>query len=102
MSEFQLVSTEKSYLVQQNNYYLIQFTDKRFTPNKIEVTKLLLKAGYDALAVKTVNQYKKRKRKGKQSNIVRVLRPKKYYVKLKPGQSIKAEQEDNNQLITNK
>ncbi len=100
MSQFQLVQTEKSYLVQKDNYYLIQFVDSRFEPNKIEITKLLKKSGYNPLKIRIVNQYKKKKRRGKQSNIVSVKRPKKYYVKLKAGESIKSEEDKNNNATT--
>jgi len=100
MTTFQLLQTEKSYQVQKDNYYLIQFADKRFEPNKIEVAKLLRKEGYNPLAIKVVNQYKKQKRRGRQSNVVSIKRPKKYYVKLKAGESIKAPEDNNEQKVT--
>ncbi|NJL96305.1 50S ribosomal protein L23 [Candidatus Gracilibacteria bacterium] len=100
MTEFQLLQTEKSYLVQKHNYYLIQFADKRFEPNKIEVMKLLKKEGYNPLTIKVANQYKKLKRRGKQSNLISIKRPKKYYVKLKQGESIKFPEDNNANNVT--
>jgi ribosomal protein L23 len=97
MSEFRLVQTEKSYKVQENNFYMISFLDKSFTPNKIEVVKILKKQGLTALKVTVVNPYNKLKKRGKQNNIVEQKRFKKYFVKLKAGEKI--EEEKNNESL---
>jgi ribosomal protein L23 len=97
MSEFRLVQTEKSYKVQENNYFMISFVDKSFTPNKIEVVKILKKQGLHPLKVTVVNPYSKLKKRGKQNNIVEQKRFKKYFVKLKAGEKI--EEEKNNETI---
>jgi ribosomal protein L23 len=92
-TEFELIQSEKSYLVQEKNFYLISFKDKRFSPNKIEVAKLLRSQGLTPLKITTVTPYKKQKRRGGKSRIVSQLRPKKYYVKLQAGQKIAAPEE---------
>ncbi len=94
MSEFRLVQTEKSYKVQADNFYLIQFMDQSFEPNKIEVAKLLKAQGKTALKITVVNQYKKLKRKGKKSKVIAQKRLKKYYVKLKVGEIIEETKEE--------
>jgi ribosomal protein L23 len=88
MSEFRLVQTEKSYKVQENNFFMISFVDKNYTPNKIEVAKILKKQGLTPLKITVVNPYNKLKKRGKQNNLVEQKRFKKYFVKLKPGQKI--------------
>jgi ribosomal protein L23 len=93
--EFRLVQTEKSYKVQEKNFFMINFVDKSFTPNKIEVVKLLKAQGLNPLKVTVVNPYGKMKRRGKQSNLVEQKRFKKYYVKLPAGQKIEEEKTDN-------
>ncbi|MBC7472064.1 MAG: 50S ribosomal protein L23 [candidate division SR1 bacterium] len=97
MSQFKLVQTEKSYKVQENNFFMIYFVDKSFTPNKIEVAKILRKEGLNPLKVTVVNPYKKLKKRGKQNNIIEQKRYKKYFVKLKAGEKI--EEENNNELV---
>lgn len=96
MSQFRLVQTEKSYKVQENNFFMIYFIDKAFTPNKIEVVKILKKQGLNALKVTVVNPYKKLKKRGKQNNLIEQKRYKKYFVKLKAGEKI---EEENNKLV---
>jgi ribosomal protein L23 len=91
MSQYRLVQTEKSYKVQENNFFMISFNDKSFTPNKIEVVKLLKKDGLNPLKVTVVNPYNKLKKRGKQNNIVEQKRYKKYFVKLKAGEKIEEE-----------
>lgn len=91
---YQLIQTEKSYNLQQQNYYVIAFSDKTFQPNKIQVTQILAKDNLDVLDVKVINTYKKSKFKGKKRNVVKQIRPKKYYVKLAQGQSIQSSNEN--------
>ncbi|NJK71582.1 MAG: hypothetical protein HC932_05060 [Thermales bacterium] len=43
---------------------------------------------------------KKLKRRGKQSNLISIKRPKKYYVKLKQGESIKVPEDNNANNVT--
>jgi ribosomal protein L23 len=97
MSEFRLVQTEKSYNVQKDNFFMISFIDKSFTPNKIEVVKILKKQGLNPLKVTVVNPYSKLKKRGKQNNIIEQKRFKKYFVKLKTGERI--EEEKNNESL---
>lgn len=97
MSSFKLVQTEKSYRVQQNNFFMISFVDKNFTPNKIEVVKILKKEGLHPIKVTIVNPYTKKKRRGKQNNLVDQKRLKKYFVKLPAGEKI--EEEKSNELV---
>jgi ribosomal protein L23 len=88
MAEFTLIQTEKSYLVRKTNTYLLVFNDRNFTPNKIEVEKLLKTQGLTPLKITVVNPYKKLKRRGPKGKLVAQKRPKKYYVRLPVGQQI--------------
>ena len=94
MQEFELVQTEKSFLAQKDNYYLINFKNKNFTPNKIEVTKFFIKEGYTVVSVNVINQYRKLKKRGSKNKSIAIKRPKKYYIQLAPGQSIKSENQE--------
>ena len=93
MFEFKLVQTEKSYNVQENNFFMISFVDKNFKPNKIEVCKLLKAKGFNPLKITIVNPYNKKKKRGKANSLVEQKRFKKYYVKLSNGEKI---EESNN------
>ena len=93
MFEFKLVQTEKSYKVQENNFFMISFVDKNFKPNKIEVCKLLKAKGFNPLKITIVNPYNKKKKRGKSNSLVEQKRFKKYYVKLSNGEKI---EESNN------
>jgi ribosomal protein L23 len=95
MAQYTLVQTEKSYKVQGDNFYLIGFPDKNFTPNKIEVKKMLVKDGLHPLKITIVNPYSKLKRRGKKNSMVAQKRFKKYYVKLQPGEKIEETKEEN-------
>jgi ribosomal protein L23 len=93
MSTFRLIESEKSFLIQQNNFFYISFDDKNFQPNKIEVQKLLKLHGYNPIEIKVINQYEKKKRRGKGGKTISQKRHKKYYVKLKVGEKIENKQE---------
>ena len=86
--QFELVQSEKGYLTQTHNTYLLKFSDKQYKPNKIQVAQLLKSAGYNAEKITVLNTYKKKKRRGRQSNVVAKKSYKKYYVRLEAGQSI--------------
>ncbi len=89
MPKMSLIQTEKSFLVQKSNTYLVSFDDKEFTPNKIELTKALIANNLTPLNITSVNLPGKNKRKGKRgSHTIRTKRAKKYYVKLKEGEKI--------------
>jgi ribosomal protein L23 len=89
MPKMSLIQTEKSFLVQKNNTYLVSFDDKQFTPNAIELTKILKANNLTPLKITTVNLPGKTKRKGRRGNhTIRTKRAKKYYVKLKEGEKI--------------
>lgn len=94
--QFELVQTEKGYLTQTHNTYLLKFSDKQFRPNKIQVAQLLKSAGYNAEKITVLNTYKKKKRRGRQSNVVTQKSYKKYYVRLEAGQSIAPADENSN------
>ena len=95
--QFELIQTEKGYLTQSNNTYLVKFADKQYRPNKIELIKMLKAQGLTPLKVTVLNTYKKKKRRGKQSNIVAMKSYKKYYVRLAAGQTIEASEENTNE-----
>lgn len=80
--------TEKAYLLQQQGIFTISFDDLKYQPNKITVAQILKKNQLDVLNVGVVIPYKKLKVRGKRGNVVKQIRPKKYLVKLKLGQSI--------------
>ncbi len=92
-TQFELIQSEKSYLTQTHNTYLIKFADKHFAPNKIEVFKMLKKEGLNPIKITVLNTYRKKKRKGKQSNIISMPGFKKYYVRLKEGETIEASEQ---------
>jgi ribosomal protein L23 len=95
-TQFKLIQTEKNYLTQVSNTYLIGFVDKNFKPNKIEVTKMLRLAGYNPLKINVLNTYKKSKRRGKAGNTITTKSFKKYYVRLKVGETIEPPEAENN------
>ena len=94
--QFELVQSEKGYLTQTHNTYLLKFSDKQYKPNKIQVAQLLKSAGYNAEKVTVLNTYKKKKRRGRQSNVIAKKSYKKYYVRLEAGQSIAPAEESTN------
>jgi ribosomal protein L23 len=83
-----LARTEKAYNLATNNVFMLTFDNVNFKPNKIELAQILKKHGLDAVSVNTVTPYKKIKIRGKKSNKVAQVRPKKYYVTLPKGQTI--------------
>jgi ribosomal protein L23 len=95
MSKYTLVETEKSFKVQEKNFYLIRFEDKSFDPNKIQVKQLLLKDGLHVEKVTVSNAYSKLKRRGKKNSKIAQKRAKKYFVKLKIGEKIEVKTEEN-------
>lgn len=86
--QFELIQTEKGYLTQTHNTYLLKFSDKQFRPNKIQVEQILKAAGYNPVKVTLLNTYKKKKRRGRNHNVVTQKSFKKYYVRLQTGQTI--------------
>lgn len=91
-AQFELIQSEKSYLTQTNNTYLIRFAEKGFAPNKIEVRKMLEKEGLHPVKITVLNTYRKKKRRGRQSNVIATPGFKKYYVRLKAGEKIESPQ----------
>jgi ribosomal protein L23 len=91
--EFELVQTEKGYLTQTHNTYLLKFADRQYKPNKIEVSKLLKAQGLNPIKITVLNTYKKKKRRGKKSGLITMPSTKKYYVRLKTGETIQAQEE---------
>ena len=91
--EFELVQTEKGYLTQTHNTYLLKFADRQYKPNKIEVIKLLKIQGLNVVKITVLNTYKKKKRRGKKSGLVTMPSSKKYYVRLKDGETIQPKEE---------
>jgi ribosomal protein L23 len=81
-----LVQTEKSLSTQQNNVFVIASMDKNLKTNKIELTKELEKNGVQVVKISSLNTYKKIKSRGKKRTAVKQFRPKKWFVKLNPGQ----------------
>ena len=86
--QFELIQTEKAYLTQTHNTYLLKFNDKQFRPNKIQVGQILKAAGYTPLKITVLNTYKKKKRRGRNHNVVTQKSFKKYYVRLETGQTM--------------
>lgn len=95
--QFELIQTEKGYLTQTHNTYLLKFADKNFRPNKIEVEKLLKSQGLTPVKITVLNTYKKKKRRGRQSNIVAMKSYKKYFVRLQAGQTIEPNEPTTNE-----
>lgn len=83
-----LLQSEKAYLTQQSGVFQICFLKSKGECNKIELEKMLKNLSLDVLKINTVNQYSKIKVRGKARRKTTQNRPKKYFVKLKPGQII--------------
>jgi hypothetical protein len=80
--------TEKAYLLQQQGIFTISFDDAKYQPNKITLANLLKKNQLDVVNIGVVVPYTKLKVRGRRGNLVKQVRPKKYLVKLKLGQTI--------------
>lgn len=83
-----LVQTEKAYQSQQSSTFVLSFIDRNYSTNKIEITKLLTKAGLHPLKVTLTNTQQKLKKRGKGSKLIKQFRPKKFYVRLSAGELI--------------
>ncbi len=80
--------TEKAYLLQQQGIFTISFDDAKYKPNKITLSNILKKNQLDVVNIGVVNPYAKLKVRGRRGNTVKQIRPKKYLVKLKLGQTL--------------
>lgn len=87
-SKWILVQTEKAFDLQKNSVFTLAHFDKNFKTNKIEITKLLKTQGIDVESVTSTASHQKTKLRGKGRVKVKQYRPKKWYVKLKTGQTI--------------
>jgi ribosomal protein L23 len=83
-----LARTEKAYNLAAKNSFVMIFDDLQFKPNKLEMTAILKKHGYDAESINVINPYKKVKFRKNKSNKVLQTRPKKYIVTLAKGQKL--------------
>ena len=89
-----LLETEKSFQVQEKNFFTIVFSDLSFKINKIELAKLIKQVGLDVVKINASQPYfKKKKRNGlnKKPVTVMVKRPRKFMIKLKVGQILSKE-----------
>jgi ribosomal protein L23 len=91
MAQCILIQTEKAYLTQQSGVFQIYFQKSRGEKNKIELEKLFKSINLDVVKINSTNQYGKIKIRGKARRKVTQNRPKKYFVRLKPGQIINEE-----------
>jgi ribosomal protein L23 len=88
MTNWKILQTEKAYNSQIQNTFVLSNSDKNLKMNKIELTKILTKQGLSVIAINTTASYQKIKSRGAKKRITTQFRPKKWYVKLKAGQTI--------------
>jgi hypothetical protein len=89
-----LLETEKSYDIQQGNFFTMVFSNQSFKINKIELAKLVKQCGLEVIKINSIQQYFKKKRRNgvnKRPVTVLVKRPRKFMIKLKQGQILTKE-----------
>lgn len=90
MISFNLIKTEKSYNLEANNTYTLTVTgDTKI--NKVVLNKILTSLKLKVESINSTKQYGKIKRRGKKFTLVRKLKPRKFYIKLKPGETLTEE-----------
>lgn len=83
-----IISNEKAMNLETQNKYVLVFDDMNFSINKIELSKLLKKEGYNPINIKVVNLPSKVKMKGAKRRKTTQKRAKKFYVTLEKGQKL--------------
>jgi ribosomal protein L23 len=87
MPKITLVQSEKSYLLQKNNRFMLTVEGAAKDFNKIEFKKILQKNSFNAIDIKVVNLPSKKKRRTTAKGLILKKRKKKYLVKLKEGET---------------
>ncbi len=93
-----LLETEKSYNLQTNGFFTMIFSELSYKTNKIELAKLIKQCGHDVVKINSIQPFFKKKNRnragGKRATTVLVKRPRKFMIKLKPGQILTKENMD--------